>query len=29
MRNFMDEVDWLISPEGGTTVRMIKRLANR
>jgi len=26
MRNFMDEVDWLIHPEGGTTVRMIKRL---
>jgi serine/threonine-protein kinase RsbW len=25
MRNFMDEVDWLIRPEGGTTVRMIKR----
>lgn len=29
MRNFFDEVDWLISPEGGTTVRMIKRLADR
>jgi serine/threonine-protein kinase RsbW len=28
MRNFMDEVDWSISPEGGTTVRMIKRRAN-
>jgi serine/threonine-protein kinase RsbW len=26
MRNFMDEVDWLIRPEGGTTVRMLKRL---
>ena len=26
MRNFMDEVDWSIHPEGGTTVRMIKRL---
>lgn len=25
MRNFMDEVDWLVAPEGGTTVRMIKR----
>ena len=25
MRNFMDEVDWLINPEGGTTVRMVKR----
>jgi len=25
MRNFMDEVDWLIRPEGGTTVRMLKR----
>jgi serine/threonine-protein kinase RsbW len=26
MRNFFDEVDWSIS-EGGTTVRMIKRLS--
>lgn len=26
MRNFMDEVDWSTPPEGGTTVRMIKRL---
>lgn len=26
MRNFMDEVDWIINPTGGTTVRMIKRL---
>lgn len=26
MRNFMDEVDWTINPEGGTTVRMLKRL---
>ncbi len=26
MRTFMDEVDWLIRPEGGTTVRMVKRL---
>ena len=25
MRTFMDEVDWLIRPGGGTTVRMIKR----
>ena len=25
MRNFMDEVDWVIRPEGGTTVRMVKR----
>ena len=25
MRSFMDEVDWLIRPEGGTTVRMVKR----
>jgi serine/threonine-protein kinase RsbW len=25
MRNFMDEVNWLIRPEGGTTVRMLKR----
>jgi serine/threonine-protein kinase RsbW len=29
MRNFFDEVDWSISPAGGTTVRMIKRRANR
>jgi serine/threonine-protein kinase RsbW len=28
MRTFFDEVDWLISPEGGTTVRMIKRRVN-
>lgn len=28
MRNFVDEVDWSISPTGGTTVRMIKRRAN-
>jgi serine/threonine-protein kinase RsbW len=26
MRNFMDEVDWSVLPEGGTTVRMIKRV---
>lgn len=25
MRSFMDEVHWLIRPEGGTTVRMLKR----
>ena len=25
MRNFMDEVDWSIQPEGGTLVRMTKR----
>ena len=25
MRTFMDEVDWLIRPGGGTTVRMLKR----
>jgi serine/threonine-protein kinase RsbW len=25
MRTFMDEVNWLIRPEGGTTVRMLKR----
>jgi serine/threonine-protein kinase RsbW len=25
MRNFMDDVSWLIRPEGGTTVRMSKR----
>jgi len=26
MRNFMDEVDWSIGANGGTNVRMIKRL---
>lgn len=26
MRNFMDEVDWSIGPNGGTNVRMVKRL---
>ena len=26
MRNFMDEVDWSADPEGGTSVRMIKKL---
>jgi len=25
MRTFMDEVQWLNRPEGGTTVRMVKR----
>ena len=25
MRTFMDEVNWLIRPGGGTTVRMVKR----
>jgi serine/threonine-protein kinase RsbW len=25
MRSFMDVVDWLKRPEGGTTVRMVKR----
>lgn len=26
MRNFMDEVDWSVGANGGTNVRMIKRL---
>jgi serine/threonine-protein kinase RsbW len=26
MRNFMDEVDWTADPNGGTSVRMIKKL---
>jgi serine/threonine-protein kinase RsbW len=26
MRSFMDEVVWFVPPEGGTTVRMVKRL---
>ena len=26
MRNFMDQVDWSAAPEGGTRVRMIKKL---
>ena len=26
MRNFMDEVNWSMNPNGGTSVRMIKRL---
>jgi serine/threonine-protein kinase RsbW len=25
MRNFMDECDWSIRPNGGTTVRLVKR----
>ena len=25
MRSFMDEVEWFAGPEGGTTVRMVKR----
>ncbi len=25
MRSFMDQVEWLARPEGGTTVRMVKR----
>ncbi|MEP6635884.1 MAG: ATP-binding protein [Acidobacteriota bacterium] len=28
MRNFMDEVDWVALPDGGTSVRMLKRIAN-
>lgn len=28
MRNFFDEVNWSISPTGGTTVHMIKRRVN-
>jgi len=26
MRNFMDEVDWSVDANGGTNVRMVKRL---
>ena len=26
MRTFMDDIEWLPTPEGGTAVRMIKRL---
>ena len=29
MRNFMDEVHWLIQPTGGTTVRLIKKLKSK
>ena len=29
MRTFFDEVDWSMSPQGGTTVRMIKIRVNR
>ena len=25
MRSFMDEVEWFARPEGGTTVRMVKK----
>jgi serine/threonine-protein kinase RsbW len=25
MRTFMDEVDWIARPDGGTTVRLVKR----
>ena len=25
MRSFMDEVQWLMPPDGGTTVRMVKK----
>ncbi|HET6669624.1 MAG TPA: ATP-binding protein [Pyrinomonadaceae bacterium] len=28
MRNFMDEVSWSVLPEGGTSLRMIKKLEN-
>ena len=28
MRNFMDEVGWTVLPEGGTALRMIKKLEN-
>jgi serine/threonine-protein kinase RsbW len=28
MRNFMDEVAWTVLPEGGTALRMIKKLEN-
>jgi serine/threonine-protein kinase RsbW len=28
MRNFMDEVSWTVLPEGGTALRMIKKLEN-
>ena len=26
MRSFMDEVEWFARPEGGTTVRMVKKI---
>jgi serine/threonine-protein kinase RsbW len=26
MRNFMDEVEWSADPQGGTNVRMLKKL---
>ena len=25
IRNFMDEVEWIARPEGGTTIRMVKK----
>ena len=28
MRNFMDEVSWSVLPEGGTALRMVKKLEN-
>jgi serine/threonine-protein kinase RsbW len=28
MRNFMDQVDWTVLPEGGTVLRMVKKLEN-
>jgi hypothetical protein len=26
MRTFMDQVDWSVHPEGGTVLRMIKKI---
>ncbi len=26
IRNFMDEVNWIVAPKGGTTVRLLKKL---
>lgn len=28
MRNFMDEVEWSVLPEGGTALRMVKKIEN-
>ena len=28
MRNFMDEVGWSVAPEGGTALRLVKKLEN-
>ena len=28
MRNFMDEVEWSVLPEGGTVLRMLKKIEN-